>query len=160
MKSSVILLLGSNLGDRQINLEKAVHEIEKTIGPITTRSSFYESEAWGKTDQPWFLNQVVIASTLLSPLEVLNNALAIEKKLGRTRSEKWGARLLDIDILYFDTRVITSQSLIVPHPRIAARRFVLEPLVEILPTFIHPVSKKNHLKLLAECEDTLKVIRQ
>ncbi len=159
MKSTAILLLGGNLGDRQSNLEKAAREIEVTIGSITARSSLYESEAWGKTDQPSFINQVLIVTTTLSPTNVLKAALTIEHTMGRVRTEKWGARLIDIDLLYFENQVIHSDNLIVPHPGIAARRFVLEPLAEVLPNFIHPGIKKNHLQLLAECEDTLSVMR-
>lgn len=159
MKSTVILLLGSNLGDRQTNLEKAAQEIEVVIGSITARSSLYESEAWGKTDQPRFLNQVLVVTTLLPPTQVLELALAVEKKLGRIRTEKWGARLIDIDLLYFEKQVIDSDNLTIPHPGIAKRRFALEPLAEVAPNFIHPILRKNHLQLLAECKDTLTVNR-
>lgn len=159
MKSTAILLLGGNLGDRQANLKKATHEIEKNIGSIITQSSFYESQAWGKTDQPWFLNQVLMIATPYSPMQVLEHALAVEERLGRIRTEKWGARIIDIDLLYFENQIIDFENLIVPHPGITSRRFVLEPLAEIAPNFIHPVIKKNHLQLLAECEATLTVIR-
>ncbi len=159
MKSTVILLLGGNLGDRQTNLEKAAHDIEETIGSITARSSLYESEAWGKTDQPGFLNRVLVVETLLSPDQVLKLALAAEKNLGRIRTEKWGARLIDIDLLYFEDKVIDSNNLTIPHPGISARRFVLEPLAEVVPNFIHPIIRKNHLQLLEDCEDTLSVNR-
>jgi 2-amino-4-hydroxy-6-hydroxymethyldihydropteridine diphosphokinase len=159
MKSTVILLLGGNLGDRLSNLEKAALEIEEAIGSIVVRSALYESEAWGNTDQPAFLNQVLIVSTMLSPIEVLTCALATETKLGRVRAEKWGARLIDIDILYFNNQVIDSGNLTIPHPGIASRRFALEPLAEIIPNFVHPILNKNHRILLAECNDTLSVKR-
>jgi 2-amino-4-hydroxy-6-hydroxymethyldihydropteridine diphosphokinase len=157
MKSTVIILIGGNLGDRSSNLKKATSEISETIGTIKTRSSLYETEAWGKTDQPKFLNQVLIVSTNLSPAQVLKYALETETKLGRVRAEKWGARLIDIDILYFDNQVINSGNLTVPHPGIAKRRFVLEPLVEVIPDFVHPVLNKTHRQLLAECKDILSV---
>ncbi|MBL7871605.1 MAG: 2-amino-4-hydroxy-6-hydroxymethyldihydropteridine diphosphokinase [Cyclobacteriaceae bacterium] len=157
--SSVILLLGGNLGDRKANLKTAACEIQKTIGAITVHSSLYESEAWGKMNQPDYLNQVLLVSTTLSPQEVLHQALKIEFNLGRIRMEKWGARVIDIDLLYFGDKVINSPSLVVPHPGIAMRRFVLAPLVEIVPDFIHPVLNKNHRQLLAACDDRLTVNR-
>jgi 2-amino-4-hydroxy-6-hydroxymethyldihydropteridine diphosphokinase len=159
MKSTVILLIGGNLGNRRNNLEKAGIEINETIGTITVRSSLYETEAWGKEDQPSFLNQVLIVKTILSPPKVLQQILKIEKKLGRIRKEKWGARLIDIDILYYEHQVIKSTHLKIPHPGIATRRFALEPLAEVIPDFVHPVLNKNHRQLLAECEDTLSVKR-
>ena len=158
MKSNTVtLLLGSNLGNRQAILQKAFVLIEKRIGTVLLQSSYYESEPWGKTDQPDFLNQALVVNTKLSPQAVLNHALSIEQHLGRIRNEKWGARSIDIDLLYAETQVINSEHLVIPHPGIAQRRFVLVPLVEILPDFIHPVLNKNQKQLLDECEDPFKV---
>ncbi len=147
------------MGDRHAIFEKAAQQINDTIGSLVTLSARYESEPWGKTDQPNFLNQVLIIQTSLAPVQILIKVLAIEKKLGRVREEKWGARLIDIDLLYFENAVIESDELTLPHPGIAARRFVLEPLVEVVPDFIHPVLKKTQRQLLAACDDTLFVKR-
>lgn len=156
-EDQVFLLLGSNLGDRKSNLEKASGLIEKRIGIIRQRSSLFETKAWGKTDQPDFINQVLIVETKLSPHILLKSALAIEKEMGRIRTEKWGARLIDIDLLYYGKQILHTDSLTLPHPGIAQRRFVLEPLTELLPDFIHPLLNKSHRQLLIECTDTLSV---
>jgi 2-amino-4-hydroxy-6-hydroxymethyldihydropteridine diphosphokinase len=158
MKSGkVILLLGSNLGNRKGTLKKASGLIQKRIGAVLLQSSYYESEPWGKTDQPDFLNQALVVETKLSPQATLTAALSIERELGRIRSEKWGSRTIDVDVLYVEDQIINSDSLIVPHPGIAQRRFVLEPLAEIVPHFIHPILNKNQKQLLDECKDPLKV---
>ncbi len=158
MKSgSVTLLLGSNLGNRKKTLRQACVLIEKRIGTLLLLSSYYESEPWGKTDQPDFLNQALMVETKLSPPAVLAEALSIERELGRIRNEKWGMRTIDIDLLYAETTIINSERLVIPHAGIAERRFVLEPLVEIIPHFIHPILNKNQKQLLDECKDPLKV---
>jgi 2-amino-4-hydroxy-6-hydroxymethyldihydropteridine diphosphokinase len=153
----VFLVLGGNLGDRKSNLEKAVLLIEKRIGTIAQRSSLYETKPWGKTDQPDFLNQVLMIKVAQTPAWILQAALHIEHEMGRARNEKWGARLIDIDLLYVGNQILQTDKLILPHPEIAQRRFVLEPLTEIAPDFIHPVLNKSQRQLLAECADTLKV---
>ncbi|MBK7650939.1 MAG: 2-amino-4-hydroxy-6-hydroxymethyldihydropteridine diphosphokinase [Flammeovirgaceae bacterium] len=142
------LLLGSNLGDRVNNLEKAIALIGLHIGVVLKRSSFMKLNPWGKSDQPDFLNMALIIKSSLGPEQILSYALSIEHKMGRSRVEKWGARLIDIDLLYVETEIINSAELTLPHPGIAHRRFVLEPLTEIAPNFIHPVLNKNHIKLL------------
>ena len=158
-KQTAFLLLGANLGDRKSNLEKAVHLIEKRIGFITAKSALYETKPWGKSDQPDFLNQVLMLETEQSPGHILKSALIIEQDMGRIRKEKWGARLIDIDLLYVGNQIVHSEDLTLPHPGIAHRRFVLEPLAELAPDFIHPVLNKSHLQLLTECVDTLIVNR-
>jgi len=154
---TVFLLLGGNLGNRKVNLEKASRQLERLIGTITKRSACYETKAWGKTDQPDFLNQVILVETEMPVEQILDSILNIEQKLGRTRSEKWGARLIDIDLLYAGDKIINSEKLTLPHPGIPERRFVLEPLVEIAPDYIHPGLNKSHRQLLDECSDKLAV---
>jgi 2-amino-4-hydroxy-6-hydroxymethyldihydropteridine diphosphokinase len=156
-KDRVFLLLGSNLGDRKSNLEKASRLIEKQIGIIRQRSSLYETKPWGKADQPDFINQVLLLTSKYTPEQVLKTALTIEQELGRVRNEPWGARLIDIDLLYVENQILNSTNLTLPHPGIAQRRFVLEPLAEIAPDFIHPLLHKSHQQLLTACADPLTV---
>ena len=151
------LLLGSNMGSSQKQLEKAILNIEKKIGFIKRRSGIYKTAAWGNTDQPDFLNQVVIAETNLSAEQTMQIILAIEAKMGRVRTEKNAPRIIDIDILYFNKEVINKNELIIPHSAIQLRRFVLIPLNELSPNFIHPVLKKTNHRLLLKCPDKLDV---
>jgi len=153
IQENVFLLLGSNLGDRLVCLRYGIAEIERHLGLVVRRSQIYETAPWGKTDQPNYLNQAVQIETQLSSSDLLNKMLDIEKSLGRTREEKWAARTLDIDLIYFGNQIIQTPHLIVPHPRIAERRFVLTPLAEISSDFIHPVLKKTNTTLLKECSD-------
>lgn len=153
----VFILLGSNLGNRKANLEKAALGIEKSVGMIKKRSSLYETKPWGKSDQPDFINQVLLVESNLPIESVLDGVLALEQDLGRKRGEKWGARVIDIDLLYANDRIIDSDKLTLPHPGIADRRFVLQPLVEIAPDFVHPILKKTNLQLLDQCFDPLLV---
>ena len=157
MIEGIFLLLGSNLGDKKKLLNTACSEINKQVGQIVRRSSLYETAAWGKTDQPSFLNQVVEVVSGLSAEEILTRINQIEQQLGRVRMEKWGARIIDIDILYYAYDIIKTEKLAVPHPGIPDRRFTLAPLVEIAPDFVHPVLKKTNTELLAICPDTLEV---
>lgn len=154
---NVFLLLGGNLGDRVSNLRHCNTLIEELLGPIVENSSIYETEPWGKSDQPSFLNQALQIETSLPPMELLSACLTIEKKMGRSRDEKWGARVIDIDIIYFDNQILNSIDLILPHPRMAERKFVLTPLAEINPSFVHPVLLKTNEELLKECKDQLSV---
>jgi 2-amino-4-hydroxy-6-hydroxymethyldihydropteridine diphosphokinase len=159
MKHNVFLLLGSNLGDSLNNLLIAMEKIENLIGKVTKKSSIYKTAPWGVTDQPDFLNQVVSIETALRPEDILDLIQVIEKQLGRIRSNKWQARLIDIDILLYDQETINTINLVVPHPRIESRRFVLEPLNEIAREMVHPVLQKNINQLLEDCMDTSSVIR-
>lgn len=154
----VYLLLGSNLGDRMQLINAATGKIREQIGDIFSRSSMYETAAWGKEDQPSFLNVALGISTSLSPLEVLEKALDIEEELGRVRHGKWGSRLIDIDvILYGDLIVSIPDVLQIPHPQMQHRRFVIEPLAEIAPDYLHPVLKKTISELLQSLPDDLTV---
>lgn len=161
-KNTVYLLLGSNLGDRMLVMKSAVNLIQKEIGEIVTISSIYETAPWGIVNQPSFLNQVLAVQTIQAPEDVLRIILEIEHELGRVRYERWGARVIDIDILYFQDLVIDSARLTIPHPRLHERRFTLAPLAEIAPDFIHPVFKKSSVQLLKECKDNseIQIFRQ
>jgi 2-amino-4-hydroxy-6-hydroxymethyldihydropteridine diphosphokinase len=154
---NIFLLLGSNVGDRPGQLSMAIDLIEKEIGKTIVMSKIYETAPWGKADQPHFLNRAIEIESQFSPHELLNKVKSIEQTLGRTRLEKWGERSIDIDIIYFEDKIIDSSHLVIPHPHIAERRFVLTPLVEISPEFVHPLLKKSNTELLMECKDTLDV---
>lgn len=146
---NVYLGLGSNIGDSQSHLETAIQKLT-TWGDIRAVSSFYETEPVGVTDQAWFLNCVLLFETELSPEELLVKAKEIEKELGRTASIRNGPRIIDIDILLYDDRIIEADDLTVPHPRIHERRFVLLPLSEISPNLVHPIFKRTIAELLQE----------
>jgi 2-amino-4-hydroxy-6-hydroxymethyldihydropteridine diphosphokinase len=154
MTSFVYLLLGSNMGDRKSNIHLALEEI-RLLGTVVTSSSMYESAAWGKEDQPTFFNRVCLLETSLAPHHLLDGILEIEKKLGRERKEKWGSRLMDVDILFYGDLVINEPSLKIPHPEIANRRFTLQPLNEIASRLVHPVLKHDVATLLKLCRDPL-----
>ena len=156
-KKTVYLLLGSNLGDRLQIMRAARKLIAMEIGHIVSASSIYETAPWGVLDQPSFLNQVLEVATEMTPEEVLRITLDIEHELGRIRYERWGARVIDIDILYFESLVVDTARLTIPHPRLHERRFTLAPLSEVAPNFIHPILNKNSEQLLAECVDTSEV---
>jgi 2-amino-4-hydroxy-6-hydroxymethyldihydropteridine diphosphokinase len=159
-RNKVFLLLGSNMGARLQLLNSAIENILIEVGEVTKKSSVYETEAWGITDQPGFLNIALEVETPLSPLEVLTQCLAIESRLGRIREEKWGARFIDIDIIFYNHDVINiPDKLQVPHPEMQHRKFVLEPLAEIAPDFVHPILKKPVASLLFELNDPLEVIK-
>ncbi|WP_276500595.1 2-amino-4-hydroxy-6-hydroxymethyldihydropteridine diphosphokinase [Terrimonas pollutisoli] len=151
------LLTGGNMGNRRENLAKAFDYINEECGLVTKASSVYETAAWGKNDQPPFLNQVLEIETTLTAQQLLRKILMIEKKLGRVREEKYGPRIIDIDILLFNNEVYDLPALKVPHPELQNRRFVLVPLAEIAGEIIHPIFKKTITTLLAICPDKLEV---
>ncbi|OHX65495.1 2-amino-4-hydroxy-6-hydroxymethyldihydropteridine diphosphokinase [Flammeovirga pacifica] len=157
--SSVIILLGANLGNKLLTLNKAVELIIKYIGDIDLISDIYETAAWGKENQPSYYNQTIKVSTNISPQELILITQQIENELGRIRKEKWGARIIDVDILFYDNDIIETENLIVPHPYIQDRRFTLEPLTEIIPKYIHPVLNLSISELLLQCKDPLSVKR-
>lgn len=156
-KNKVFISLGSNLGNRAENLKRAIHGIELNIGPIFRLSSVYETKPWGNNDQPDFLNQVIWVYSEKPPINCLQSLSLIEEQMGRKRSGKWDARMIDLDLLYVDDIVIQSEKLTLPHPGIALRRFVLIPLVEIDPHFIHPQLLLSQKELLRVCPDVLEV---
>ena len=152
---NVFLLLGSNLGNRHSFLNEAIRHIETEIAPVLKRSSVYETQSWGKTDAPDYLNQVVLLQTDLSAHAVLEKILSIELILGRRREEKWGSRTIDIDILFYGDDIINEPALIIPHPELHNRQFTLAPLAEIAPDLVHPLLNKNILRLKSELKDNL-----
>ena len=155
--NKVYLSLGSNQGERLLWLEQAMHMLEDQAGKIITRSPVYVSKAWGLEAQPDFLNMALLLDTAKDPRQLLHIIRTIEEALGRQRHIKWGPRTLDIDILFFNDDVIASPELTVPHPFIQDRAFVLTPMADIAPGFIHPVLHKTIAALLTECTDLLAV---
>ncbi|NDE09801.1 MAG: 2-amino-4-hydroxy-6-hydroxymethyldihydropteridine diphosphokinase [Chitinophagia bacterium] len=155
--NSTYLLLGSNMGNSTELLSNAIEQIENKIGPLLLQSNLYATAAWGNTSQPDFLNQVIEVATQLDATETLKEILSIEKNMGRIRTVKNAPRIIDIDILFFNNEIINRIDLIVPHPEIQNRRFVLIPLNEIVPQMIHPVLNKTIDQLLSFCPDQLAV---
>ena len=151
--NQIYLGLGSNIGNREENLQIAQRFITEKFGTIISSSSMYETTAWGLTEQNAFLNQVICIETKFLPIVVLQIVLDIEKKMGRIREQKWGARVIDIDVLYHANEIIVTKNLTVPHPFIQERKFVLVPLCEIAGQFIHPKLQKTNLQLLEICQD-------
>jgi len=151
------LLIGGNMGDRNKNLNEAIDFIARECGSVIKSSSIYETAAWGKTDQPDFLNQCLLIQTSLSAPDLMKQLLKIEEKMGRKRKEKNDPRIIDIDILFFNDEVLQTEFLTLPHPQVQNRRFALVPLKEIAPNLVHPVFKKSMSKLLDECPDKLEV---
>ena len=157
---SVFVLLGSNLGDRELLVNQASKMMGERCGKIVAKSRLYESEPWGFKSEHWFLNQVVKIETALSPDDLMKELLEIEKELGRDRSvphEGYVSRPMDLDILYFGNEIIDTQMITAPHPRLHERRFTLLPLCDIAPDFVHPTMEKTNLQLLDECQDAGKV---
>ena len=155
--NNAYLLTGSNLGDRLANLNTAKALIDLHCGKTTRFSSVYETAAWGKIDQPSFLNQALEIETTLHPKELIKKVLKVEKLLGRKRTEKYGPRIIDVDIIFFNNEIIKKHFLAIPHPEVQNRRFALVPLSELAPDLIHPVLKKSIRELLEACSDKLEV---
>lgn len=155
--NKVFLLIGGNMGDRLQNLHQAIALISAACGPVIQQSAVYETAAWGKTDQPAFLNQALLLTTALTPHELITTLLSVEEKMGRLRMEKNGPRVIDIDIIFYNDLVMHEPHLTIPHPQLQNRRFVLVPLCEIAPEFVHPVFHKTLAQLLAACGDELAV---
>jgi 2-amino-4-hydroxy-6-hydroxymethyldihydropteridine diphosphokinase len=153
----VYLLLGSNLGDSESILRLAKSLIEARIGTVIKASSIYLTKAWGIENQPDFLNQVLELDTVLDASKVLQYILEIERELGRIRFQKWGTRIIDIDILYFGKLIIDTKNLVIPHPENQNRNFVLVPMAEIAPDLMHPVLQLSQTELLKKCPDKMKV---
>jgi 2-amino-4-hydroxy-6-hydroxymethyldihydropteridine diphosphokinase len=151
------LLLGSNMGNSRQQLLAANKLVKKNIGSIIRQSKLYVTAAWGNTNQPDFLNQVIVVETVFNAAALIKAILSIEKEMGRIRTTKNAPRIIDIDILFFNKDVIQEKDLIIPHPEIQNRRFVLVPLNELSPNLVHPLLKKTVHQLLQSCPDTLDV---
>jgi len=153
MTHIIFLSLGSNLGDRLDNLRKAISSLPPNIQPIA-QSSVYVTEPWGYYDQPTFLNLVIKASTSLDPYEVFTFVKEIEVSMGRQETFRFGPRLIDLDILFYDELVLNSPELTIPHPRLAERAFVLIPLAEIAPDLHHPILRITIQQLISKIDST------
>ena len=153
----VFLSTGSNQGNSIANLNLANILLSQQIGLVKNTSSFYKTSAWGKTDQPDFINQCIEIITPFPPKMLMQKILQVEKQLGRIRHEKWGPRTIDIDILLFDNIILRDNDLFIPHPQMHNRNFVLAPLAELAPNLIHPSIKKTMKELVTETTDTLPI---
>ncbi len=154
----IFILLGSNLGERQIVLKEAGRNISKDIGEIVRKSSVYETAPWGFNVSELFLNQVVEVKTSLQPNVLLSRLLEIETSMGRLReNDAYQSRIIDLDILFYNDLIISEPDLVLPHPRLHLRRFTLIPLNEIATDLVHPVFGKTIQTLLVECKDSLVV---
>lgn len=156
-KAKAIVLLGTNIGDKPANLREATRLISDRVGKIIAKSSVYYSAPWGQEEQPGFLNQVISLRTYYPPIFLMKNLLNFELLMGRKRQEKWGPRLIDIDLLFYNDLVMNTKNLTLPHPGIPDRRFTLEPLVELYPNLYHPTEQRSLSKLLTTCKDELPV---
>ncbi len=158
MTKVVYIGLGSNLGDRAGHIESAIELInDHPACQVIKISPLYETEPLGDESGGWFLNSVISVETELSPRDLLDLLLEIESSRGRKRDRHWSPRSIDLDILFYDQLIVDEAGLIIPHPQLHIRRFVLEPLAQIAPSFIHPVFKQNIHTLLTKLEDSLKV---
>ena len=152
---TVYLSLGSNVGDRRANLENAVARLDLPEVRVLRRSSLYETAPRDLPDQPWFLNQVVEVATTLFPRQLLARLLSIEREMGRKRTVSKGPRVIDLDILLFGDAVVNVPGLEIPHPRMAERRFVLEPLAELAGDLRHPRTGKTIREMLTQVADQI-----
>ncbi len=151
------LLTGGNMGNRERNLQNAIEHIHSYCGTIIKKSSLYETAAWGNTNQAPFLNQALIIKTEFTARQLINRILKVETLMGRVRKEKFGPRVIDIDILLYADEIHEYKSLTLPHPEMQNRKFALLPLAEIAPKLKHPVLKKTITTILKECKDELAV---
>lgn len=151
------MLLGSNIGDRQEHLQYGIKKINEAAGKVVKKSSFYETEPWGVTDQDAYLNAAVLIETEFSPEELFRAIKEIEIEEGRTDQRKYAPRTLDIDILFYNQQIVHTKHLVIPHPRLHRRKFALVPMNEIASDFVHPVFRKTIGTLLTNCKDPLYV---
>lgn len=156
--NTAYLILGGNIGNRLQNLHKAIQLISRKAGVIAETSDIFTTSAWGNTNQPDFLNQAVCLQTPLTAADLLETLISIEQQLGRVRDhQKWTERVIDIDILFYNTDIINTTDLKIPHPFLQERMFVLVPMAQLAPMLVHPALNKNIQTLLLECTDKLEV---
>ena len=160
--AKVYISLGTNLGDKEQNLRAAIMQIEALCGKVEQTSSIYGSAPWGFESFNNFLNQVVLIETLLSPKELMHTLLEIEKELGRNRNHLSGYqdRIIDLDILFYGNQIINEEWLVIPHPKLQERNFVLKPLLEINPNFIHPSINKSIFEIADSSKDSTKAYKK
>lgn len=162
MSKQIVFSLGGNVGNVEEIFKKAIQLMEQNFGILKLKSSLYVTKAWGVENQPDFLNQILVFECSLKPIDVLNHSLFIEKQLGRDRTNqnRWEQRPIDIDILFYGNEIINLPELIVPHPFIQDRNFILSPLVELMPNYIHPLLKKKIQEIYTDCMDRLEVSKK
>lgn len=153
---NIIILLGSNLGDRLANLKQAIASIA-SFSTILQQSNIYQTAAWGNTDQADFLNQAIEIQTHQTAENLMQALLAIESQMGRVRLQKWEPRIIDLDIIFYESAIHSSDFIQIPHPEMQKRAFVLKPLLDIIPNFEHPILKQTITQLWEKCPDQLEV---
>lgn len=153
MKKKLVLSLGSNLGNRYAYLLRAIQKIEKYFNSKSVVAHFYETPPWGNENQSRFINTAIYLHTDISIDQCLKKVQAIEKEMGRLKTEKWGPRIIDIDILFYEYDVLETDIITVPHQHLHQRAFVLKPLQDILPNFIHPLKNKTIIQLIKDIDD-------
>lgn len=152
------LSLGTNVGNKKENLINAINYIAEG-SEVIKKSSLYKTEPWGNKNQEEFINQVIYVKTKKSPQELMSFLLETEKRMGRERIEKWGPRIIDLDILFYDEEIIKENDLVIPHPHITERKFILIPLIEVSKRLKHPVTKQSIEWHLKTCADKNKVVQ-
>jgi 2-amino-4-hydroxy-6-hydroxymethyldihydropteridine diphosphokinase len=156
MKNKLVLSLGSNLGNRYAYLRQAIHHIEQSFDTSTTCSRYHTTPPWGETNQAQFINMALYLDTDKSAVECMELLQKIEERMGRVKTKKWGPRSIDIDILFYANSLVTSPELVIPHPYMHERGFVMKPLSDIMPDFMHPVLNKTIAELqIGTLDDTL-----
>ena len=159
--SNVAISIGTNLGKREHNISTAIENLQFCCGKVIKQSALYETEPWGFKSRDLFLNQVIVLVTEMEPEILMQQLLQIENSMGRERSSgsNYSSRLIDLDILFYDDRIINTEMLVIPHPRLHERNFILMPAAEIIPEFLHPVLRKSIAQLQLECPDKQKVVK-
>lgn len=157
--NDVFLGLGSNIGELIPNLNRAYDQIIQKAGPVVKESALYKTDPWGRTDQDHFINQVILIRTPLSPWALIDVLKKIEISLNTEKREHWGPRTIDLDIIYYGQKIIFENDLIIPHPFMYFRNFVLVPLADIAPDMVHPLNGMRSEELLINCDDNSSVIR-
>jgi 2-amino-4-hydroxy-6-hydroxymethyldihydropteridine diphosphokinase len=153
---NIIILLGSNLGNRLANLKQAIASIA-SFSNILQQSNIYQTAAWGNTDQADFLNQAIEIQTNQTAENLMHALLAIESQMGRVRLQKWEPRIIDLDIIFYESAIHTTDFIQIPHPEMQNRAFVLKPLLDLIPHFEHPILKQTIKQLWEKCPDQLEV---